>query len=151
MDDPGRETDHRPTRVTGRLTRRPKRGPQRRFSFFGDGRFDGIGDLGGGLEAAELPIIGPIILGIFLFIAVVVLLIVFGGLLIAFIEVTLLGLMALAGWLWAWLRGHPKVAVIDVDEQRWVRDEGPAVDLVEDEQSIRAGTDPATLGYRLLP
>jgi len=151
VDEPRRESEPRAAQVSGRLTRRPTR-RRRRFSFFGDGRLRGVGGVfdSPGLELAEVPIIGPIVLGIFLLLLLVVLVIFFGGFLIAFIELVILGLLAVAGWLWAWLRGHPKVAVLDVDDQRWVRDEGPAVGVPEDRRSIEEGADPAALGYRPL-
>ncbi len=137
--------------VKARLTRRPK-ARSRRFSLLTKTRLKNLSAPleVPGAELAELPVIGVFFLAIIALVLIVVVGTLLGGFIIAAIELVLLGALAAAGAAWAWLRGHPKVAVMDIDDQRWMRTDGPSVTLVDDAEAIAAGTEPATLGYELV-
>ncbi len=136
--------------VKARLTRRPN-ARKRRFPFLTKMRVKNLSaplDVPGA-ELAELPVVGVFFLALIALVLIVVVGIFLGGFLIAAIEFVLLGAVAVAGSTWAWLRGHPKVAVMDIGDHRWVRAAGPSTTLVDDAEAIAAGTEPSTLGYEL--
>lgn len=166
MDEAGRELDGEPSRQTStdglegrpatinakvKVTRRPN-GRHRRFAFLTKKR---LKDLAApfdtpGAELAEIPVIGHIVIAVMLLVAVIVIGILLGGFVIALAELLALGALALLGTLWAWIRGHPKVSVVDVDGQRWARADGPSLTVSEDERLINQGTPPSELGYQLV-
>ncbi len=133
--------------VTHRVTRRPN-GRQRRLKLVTKDRLRmlaapfSIGDL------AEIPIIGMVFLAVVALLAVFVAGWLVGGLLIALIELVLVLVAGGLASLWAWLRGHPKMMVLDVDGARWVKAWEPGLSPERDAEMVRTGsTDPRSLGY----
>ena len=101
-----------------------------------------------GLELAEVPIVGVIVLALFAIVALIVVGLLIGGFLVALIELGVILALSIGGSLWAWLRRHPKYAVLDIGDQRWVKQVDGTHSHKEDAQMVEAGHKPRDLGYQ---
>ena len=132
------------TRRPDRLRRRRRLWNKPRFKFDDGGLFQ-LGDL---LDDG----LGAVLVLLILLLALIPIVIYVGpivvGFVVAFVELVLVGLLGLIGWVWAWLRRHPQVAILTYGEERWRRQLSPEDSIAEDRQMLEAGAAPESLGYR---